>query len=111
MPNYFNEPIKVKERKKGKLHTHTHTPVVSITSHSVLGSVAQSCPTLCNPMDCSPPGSLSTGILRQEYWGGLPCPSPGGLPNQGTEPRSLTLQADSLPSEAPGKLSSHLVPL
>ena len=38
--------------------------------------VAQSCPTLCDPMDCSPPGSSVQGISRQEYWSGLPFPSP-----------------------------------
>ena len=38
-----------------------------------------------------------------EYWGGLPCPPPGDLPNPGTEPRSPTLQVDSLPAEPPGK--------
>ena len=38
--------------------------------------VAQSCLTLCNPMDCSPPGFLSMGFSRQEYWSGLPLPSP-----------------------------------
>ena len=42
------------------------------------------------------------GFSRQEYWSALPCPSPGDLPNPGIEPRSLTLQADSLPSEPPG---------
>ena len=36
----------------------------------------QSCPTLCDPIDGSPPGSSVPGILRQEYWGGLPFPSP-----------------------------------
>ena len=36
----------------------------------------QSCPTLCDPMDSSPPGSSVHGILRQEYWNGLPFPSP-----------------------------------
>ena len=40
--------------------------------------------------------SLSMGISRQEYWSGLPCPPPGNLPNPGIEPRSPTLQADSL---------------
>ena len=40
---------------------------------------------------------------RQEYWSGLPCLPPGDLPNPGTEPRFPTLQADSLPSEPPGK--------
>ena len=45
------------------------------------------------------------GFSRQEYWSGLPCPPPGNLPNPGIEPRSPTLQADSLPSEPPGKPS------
>ena len=39
----------------------------------------------------------------QEYWSGLPFPSPGDLPNPGIEPGSPTLQADALPSEPPGK--------
>ena len=44
--------------------------------------VAQSCPTLCDPMDCSLPGSSVHGISRQEYWSGLPFPSPGDLPDR-----------------------------
>ena len=40
---------------------------------------------------------------RQEYWSGLPCPSPGDLPNLGIEPRSPALQAESLPSQSPVK--------
>ena len=39
--------------------------------------VAQSCLTLCNPVDYSPPGSLSMEFSRQEYWSGFPFPSPG----------------------------------
>ena len=46
---------------------------------------------------------LSTGFPRQEYWSGLPFPSPGGLPNPGIEAGSLALQANSLPSEPPKK--------
>ena len=42
------------------------------------GLVTQSCLTLCNPMDCSPPGSSVHGFPRQEYWSGLSCPPPGG---------------------------------
>ena len=38
--------------------------------------VAQSCPTLCDPIDSSPPGSPSRGFSRQEHWSGLPFPSP-----------------------------------
>ena len=113
----------------------------------------QSCLTLCDPTDSSPPGSTIPGILyartlewvaisfsnawkwivkmkslsrvrffvipwtvvyqapqsmvfsSQEYWSGLPFPSPGDLPNPGIEPGSPTLQADALPSEPPGKPS------
>ena len=46
---------------------------------------------------------LSGRFPKQEYWSGLPCPPPGSLPDSGIEPRSPTLQADSLPSEPPGK--------
>ena len=46
---------------------------------------------------------LSMGFSRQEYWSGLPFPSPGDLPHPGIEPRSPTLQADALTSEPPGK--------
>ena len=49
----------------------------------------QSCLTLCDPMDCGPPGSLSIGYSRQEYWSGLLCPPPGYLPDPGIKPRSL----------------------
>ena len=64
-------------------------------------------PTLCDPMDCSLPGSSVHGIFRQEYWSGMPFPSAGHLPNPGMEPRSPTLQADSLSSEPPGKPKSE----
>ena len=56
-----------------------------------------------NPMDCSPPGSLSMEFFREEYWSGLPFPSPGNLPNPGIKPRSLMLQAGSVLSEPPEK--------
>ena len=42
---------------------------------------------------------LSMGFSRQEYWSGLPFPSPGDLPDPGIELRSLALQADALTSE------------
>ena len=53
-------------------------------------------------MVCQDP--LSMGFSRQEYWSGMPFPSPGDLPNAGIEPRSPALQADSLPAEPQGKL-------
>ena len=66
--------------------------------------VAQMCPTLCYPLDCSPrSSSLSMGFSSQEYWSGLPFPSPGDLPNPGIEPRSPALHTDALTSEPPGK--------
>ena len=46
---------------------------------------------------------LSMGFSRQEYWSGLPFPSPGDLPNPGIEPGFPTLEADALTSEPPGK--------
>ena len=45
---------------------------------------------------------LSMEFSRQDYWSGLSCPPPGDIPNPGIKPRSPTLQADSLPFEAPG---------
>ena len=58
--------------------------------------VAQSSPTLCDPMDSS-----FHGIFRQEYWSGLPFPSPGDLPNPGVKPGSPALQEDSSLSGPP----------
>ena len=55
-------------------------------------------------MNCSPPGPAVHGIILQEYWSGLPFPSPGDLPDPGIEPGSLALQTDSLLSEPPGKV-------
>ena len=52
-----------------------------------------SCPTLCSPTDCSPPGSLSMEFARQESWSGLPRPPPGHLPHPGVRPASLTSPA------------------
>ena len=69
--------------------------------------VTQSCLILCNPMDYIPSGTSVHGDSPEEYWSGLPCPSPGDLPYPGIEPRSPSLEADSLPSELPGKLYTH----
>ena len=66
--------------------------------------VTQSCPTPCNPMDCSLPGSSVHGIPQARI---LECPSPGDLLDSGIEPGSPALQADSLLSEPPGKSSLY----
>ena len=63
----------------------------------------QSCPTLYDPMQLACQAPLSMGISRQEYWSGLPFPSPGDLLDPGIERQSPTLEADTLTSEPPGK--------
>ena len=65
--------------------------------------VAQSCPALCDAMDCGPQAPLPMEFFRQEYWSGEPVPSPGDLPDPGIKLRSLVWQVDSLQSEPPGK--------
>ena len=71
--------------------------------------VAKSCLTLCDPMVCSPPGSSVHGILQARILEQQPFTSPGDLLDPGIQPKSLTLQADSLSSESPGKLSIILI--
>ena len=65
--------------------------------------VTQSCLTLCDPKE-----PLSMEFSRQEYWSGLPLPSPGDLPNPGIEPKSPALQADSLLSETSRNMHSQI---
>ena len=67
------------------------------------GLVAKSCPTLATPWTVACKAPLSMGFSRQEYWSGLPFPSPGDLLDPGIEPRYPALQADSLPTELQGK--------
>ena len=52
---------------------------------------------------------LSMGFSRQEYWRGLPVPSPGELPGSGIDPGSLVLQEDSLLTELRGKANKYLL--
>ena len=75
--NFFVE----KERKKRKLLTHVQL--------------------FATPWTVALQAPLPIEFSRQEYWNRLPFPSPGHLPNPGIEPRSPTLQVDSLPSEPP----------
>ena len=68
--------------------------------------VTQSCPTLCNPCTAACQVPLSIEFSRQEYWSGLPFPSPGRLPNRGTEftfPASSALSGVIFTTEPPGK--------
>ena len=68
----------------------------AVPSHSVMSDSAA-------PWTVAHQAPLSMGFSKQEYWSGLPFPSPGDLPDSGTESRSPVLQADSLPSEPLGK--------
>ena len=64
---------------------------------------AKSCLTLCDTMDCSHQAPLSMGFSRQEYWSGLPFPSPGDLPNPGVEPLVSCSAGGFFTPEPPGK--------
>ena len=79
--------------------------LLRLCSHRFRGSRSVlKCLTLCDPVDylyLARQAPLSMGFSRQEYWSGLPFPSPGDLPDPGGKPGSPALQAD-LPSEPSG---------
>ena len=80
----------------------THTKCLS-TGVSVC---AQSCLTLCDPTDCSPPGSSVHGIFQAKYWSELPFPLPGDLTNPGIQPTCPSVPALAgrfFTTEPPGK--------
>ena len=83
---------------------HTHHDITYKWNPKWVCQVAQLCPILCDPTDCSQPGSSVHGVspARILEWVAVPLP-PGDLPSPGIEPRSPTLWADSLLSELPGK--------
>ena len=66
--------------------------------------VTQLCPTLCDPMHCSLPGSFIHGMFQARVleWAAISF-SRGIFPTQGLNPMSPALQEDALPSEPPGK--------
>ena len=66
-------------------------------------------PGICDPVDCSPPGSSVLGILQQEYWSGLPCPLPVDLSDSGIKPASPALQANSLMLSYQGSSDNILI--
>ena len=82
-------------RRHFQLLTASHSSHTCVWAQSL-----QSCPTLCDPMGYSPPGSSVHGFSRQEYWNGLPFPSLWDLSNPWIDPASPAtpaIQADSLP--------------
>ena len=84
------------------LQVIAHYLAALLVQHPQKVLVAQLCPTLHDPMDCSPPDSSALGENNFLF------PSSGDLPNPGIEPRSPPLQEDSLTSEPPGKLKKLL---
>ena len=93
-PNQRNWQKKIKKKKKREREREIKTNASKSESESVSRSVMS---------DFLQPHGLSMEFSRQEYWSGLPFPSPGDLPNLGIDPVSPILQADSLPSVLPGK--------
>ena len=67
----------------------------------VLYLLAQLCPTLCDPMNCSSPGFSAHGFLQARILEWVPVPPPGDPPNPRIKPRSPALQVDSLLTEPP----------
>ena len=67
------------------------------------GLVTQLCQLFATPWTIACQAPLSIEFSRHEYQGGLPFLSPGDLPNPGIKPGSPAFQADTLPSESPGK--------
>ena len=86
---------------KIKFYEENKTEIwVQVEVSFVVCLFTQSCPTLCDPLDCSPPGSSVHRIFQQEYWSELPFPSSRDLPNPRTEPLSLV-------SWTAGRLFTH----
>ena len=95
-------------------HTHTHTHTMGleevpgdrkrfIPNGATESEVTQSCLTLCDPMDCSLPGSSVHGIFQARILEWVAISFSRDLSDQGIEPRSPALLADALPSEPLGK--------
>ena len=84
-------------------HSVLRNTVTVLGKVQAVVKVAQLCPTLCDPRDCSPPDSSVRGILQARILEWVAVLSPGDLPDPGIEPRSPTLQAESLLSELSGK--------
>ena len=91
--------MNVYTKKKQKQKTNLWLPKVRMCS------VTQLCLTLCDPWTIACQAPLSMAFSRQEYWSGLPFPSPGHLPEPGIEPASPALAAGFFTTEPPGKPS------
>ena len=75
----------------------------TIVSDCCCCSVTKLCLLICDPMDCSLPGSSTMEFRRQEYWSRLPFPSPENLPDPWIKPMSLALAGRFFTTASPGK--------
>ena len=71
--------------------------------HTCVHSVAKLCLTLCDPVDCSPPGISHMGFPRQEHWSGFPFLPPGDLPDPGIKSTSPAMAGGFITTEPPGQ--------
>ena len=76
-------------------YTHRHT-------HAMHAKLLQSCRTLCDPIDGSPPGSSVPGVLQARYWSGLPFPSPMHTCMNAKSLQSCLTLCDPMDSSPPG---------
>ena len=99
------------DQLKRKGQVGGNTCYINLMCCAGLGFITQSCLTFCDPMDCSPPGASVRGDSPGKHIGmGCHVLLQGDLPNPGIEPRSPTLQADSLLPKQPGKpIKSHIM--
>ena len=98
---------RLKQRK-----TKIETKRKSLGQPSVHAKSLQSCPTLCDPIDCSPPGSSVHGILQTRILEWVAMPSPGNIPDPGIEPMyfmSPTLAGGFFTASATWEATSHTV--
>ena len=83
--------IRTELSRQSSDYSNHHSGQQAATIKDQLSKAAQSCLTLCNPMAVACQDPLSMGFSRQEYWSGLPFPSPGDLPDPGIESGSPAL--------------------
>ena len=93
--------LKKHQKTEKQLWKEEITSSEQLTQHSFV-LVTESCLTLCDPMDCSPPGSSVHGILQTRILEWVAIPFSKGSSNSGIKAGSTELQANSLPSESPG---------
>ena len=96
-------------RQQGPIQHKEQYPVINNSGEEYEVKSLSRIRLFATPWTVAYQAPLSMGFSRQEYWSGLPFPSPGDLPYPGIEPRSPALQADALLSEPSGKSTRRRV--